>query len=42
MEWVAVKGQPLVTKILPSRVLRIANLELIEKTSLKLKMDPEK
>ena len=41
MEWIVVKGQPLVTKILPSRVFRIAKLELTENTPLMLKMDPE-
>ena len=36
------KGTAISHEILPSRVLRIANLELTENTTLMLKMDPEK
>ena len=36
------KGTAISHEILPSRVFRIANLELTENTPLMLKMDPEK
>ena len=36
------EGTAISREILPSRVLRIANLELTENTALMLKMDPEK
>lgn len=35
------KGTAISHEILPSRVLRIANLKLTENTPLMLKMDPE-